>query len=299
MFPTQDRASLEAQELADLHHIASAAGIEGFRRLRKQQLVEAILERQGGAKPSQAGGGRGRSSRSSTSSSRQPRQRRERQPRQQRREEVPVLPPQLRFSFGSPDETLKMIDSLTPIGRGSRALLVGGPMSGKTEALRRIASALSGIEGLDVRVVLTGARPEELDQWKSGPARVVASPSLTQEDLHWQAIRRTLSEGERVATGGRDAAVIIDSLDTLPRPQRQRALAAGRNFKDSGSLTVIAAAREPIGGETTVIAFDTGLASAHRFPSIDLRHSAVLWPELLVGEDGVKAIAKAVGKALR
>jgi transcription termination factor Rho len=78
----------------------------------------------------------------------------------------------------------------------------------------------------------------------------------------------------------------------------RKALAAARNLHDGGSLTVIAAATSPLGGETTVIALDAALTSTGRQPILDLVNSGTLKPELLVGEDGAAAITKARAEAL-
>jgi transcription termination factor Rho len=95
-----------------------------------------------------------------------------------------------------------------------------------------------------------------------------------------------------VAARGANAVVLIDTLEYLPPVAARRALAAARNIQDGGSLTVIATAPAPLGGETTVVALDAGLAALGRFPAVDLAASGVLRPELLVGEAGADAIAK-------
>jgi transcription termination factor Rho len=78
----------------------------------------------------------------------------------------------------------------------------------------------------------------------------------------------------------------------------RKVLAAARNLRDGGSLTVIATASRPFGGETTVIALDPALTSTGRQPIIDLPASGTLRPERLVGEDGASAITKARASAL-
>ena len=88
--------------------------------------------------------------------------------------------------------------------------------------------------------------------------------------------------------------MLIDTLAGLPAAAARKALAAARNIAGGGSLTVIATAPEPLGGETTVVALDAQLAGARRFPAIDLLASRTLRPELLVGEAGAEAIAEAV-----
>src|SRR5262249_60956375 len=82
-------------------------------------------------------------------------------------------------------------------------------------------------------------------------------------------------------------------LDGPPPRVARKALAAARAIRDGGSLTIIAIASQPLGGETTVVALDSGLASTGRFPALDLTGSGTLRPELLVGEAGADAITQA------
>ena len=83
-----------------------------------------------------------------------------------------------------------------------------------------------------------------------------------------------------------------------PTDAARRALAAARNIVDGGSLTVIATATEPVGGETTIITLDRTLTRTGRFPALDLVNSGTLRPELLVGDAGADAIAQARAQAL-
>jgi transcription termination factor Rho len=199
-----------------------------------------------------------------------------------------------RMALDSDDVTLKAIEWLTPFGRGSRVAIVGGPRAGKTEALRRLAGALAAQEDLEVSVVLAGVRPEEVQDWRSGPLQPVSELTLSAAtDAHGQAIERAIETGRRVAARGGDAVLLIDTLEYLAPALGRRALAAARNIVDSGSLTIIATAREPLGGETTVIALDAELAGSGRIPALDLAASGTVKPELLLGEKGAEAIAEA------
>ena len=92
--------------------------------------------------------------------------------------------------------------------------------------------------------------------------------------------------------------VLVDTLDGLHAPAARRTLAAARNITGGGSLTVIATSSKPLGGETTVIAFDRELTATGRFPALDLGASGTLRPELLVGQAGADAIAQARAAAL-
>jgi transcription termination factor Rho len=216
-----------------------------------------------------------------------------------RYDELPVDWPSVRLALGSEDPTLEAIEWLTPIGRGSRAIVVGARHAGKTETLRRLLQALHGREDLEVTLVLAGARPEEVAQWREGPVAPVAALTFAASaDSQEQAVERALDAAKRVAGRGGDALVAIDSLDGLSPLAARRALAAARNLREGGSLTVIATASEPLGGETTVIALDAILTSTGRQPALDLVNSGTLRPELLVGEDGAEAIAKARAAAL-
>jgi transcription termination factor Rho len=209
-------------------------------------------------------------------------------------DDLPVAFPAERLELGSEDPTVKAIEWLTPFGKGSRVSVVGPARSGKSEALRRIAAALAEKDGVELTVVLAGVRPEEVPEWQSGPAVPAAAVSFTASgDAQAQAVEHAVEQARRVAARGADAVVIVDSLEYLPPAAARRALGAARNIADGGSLTVIAAAQAPLGGETTVIALDGALTAMGRFPALDLAASGTMRPELLVGDAGAEAIAKA------
>jgi transcription termination factor Rho len=388
------RDALEASPLADLHAIASELGIDGFRRLRKDDLIDRILERDGGddddegmaaeivdeaaeqgeARPRRrrgTRGGRGRSGRDAADRDDEEAagERRDevvegvvellgngsgfvrldppepsdddvyisaaqvrrcelvsgdrvsgpvRKPRRSERypslvrvdtingspaeevaegtpyDDLPCAFPSVRLELGSDDPTLKAIEWLTPIGRGSRVVITGGPLAGKTETLRRLAAALAGAEGLELSLVLVGVRPEEAAEWKTGPVEPAAALTLAAgSDAQAQALERAIETAQRIAARGGNAVVLVDTLDGIAPGTARRALAAARAIVDGGSLTVIATASRPLGGETTVIGLDATRTAARNFPALDLTASATLRPELLVGEAGADAIAAA------
>ncbi len=209
-------------------------------------------------------------------------------------EDLPVIFPAERLALGTEDPTVKAIEWLTPFGKGSRVTLVGPARSGKTEALRRITAALAEQGGVELSVVLAGVRPEEVPDWQSGPAAPATAVSFAASaDAQGQAVEQAVEQARRVAARGADAVVIVDSLEYVSPAVARRALAAARNIADGGSLTVIATAPAPLGGETTVIALDGSLTAMGRFPALDLAASGTMRPELLVGDAGAEAIAKA------
>ena len=212
-------------------------------------------------------------------------------------DELPAAFPSERFAFEAADPAVQAVEFLTPIGRGSRVTIAGDAHTGKSETLRRLAQAFAelGDAELEISVVLAGARPEEIAEWGNGPLAPSAAVSFAASgDAQAQAVERAVEQGKRVAARGGHAVVLIDTLAGLPVVAARKALAAARNIAGGGSLTVIATATEPLGGETTVVALDAQLAGARRFPAIDLLASRTLRPELLVGEAGAEAIAEAV-----
>jgi transcription termination factor Rho len=220
-----------------------------------------------------------------------------------RYEDLPVDYPSERFALDVKDPTLEAIEWLTPFGRGSRVLIVGASRSGKTETLRTLLGALNGREGLELTLVLAGARPEEISQWQAGePAPAAALSFAASPDTQAQAGERALDAAQpaarRVASRGGDAVVLVDGLDALPPHAARKALGAARNLREGGSLTLIATATQPFGGESTVIALDAALTSTGRQPILDLAASGTLRPELLVGDDGAKAITKARAESI-
>ena len=216
-----------------------------------------------------------------------------------RYDELPASFPTERFDLPGDDPTLQAVAWLTPFGRGSRVTLTGGPRAGKTEALRRLAGALSTMDGITVTVVLAGVRPEEVPEWESGPAAPANVATMAASgDTQAQAVEHAVEQARRLAARGGDAVVLIDGLDGLAPAAARRAVAAARNLVDGGSLTVIATSTRPVGGETTTIALHPALAAARRFPAIDLAESGTIRPELLVGEEGVEAIGRARSETL-
>ncbi len=394
------RDALEASPLADLHAIASELGIDGYRRLRKADLIERILEREGGngdapeedeaetvaaevvdeaaeeegARPRRRRGSRGGRGRTNRDEEEPSDERRDavvegvvellgngsgfvrltppepsdddvyisaaqvrrcelvsgdkvsgpvRKPRRSERypslvrvdtingspaeevaegtpyDDLPCAFPSVRIELGSDDPTLKAIEWLTPIGRGSRVVIAGGPFSGKTETLRRLAAALAGVEGLELSLVLTGVRPEEVGEWKAASVEPVSALTLaSSSDAQGQALERAVETAQRIAARGGHAALLVDTLDGVPVATARRALAAARAIADGGSLTVIATATEPLGGETTVIGLDAARTAARNFPALELATSGTLRPELLVGDAGADAIASARAEAV-
>jgi transcription termination factor Rho len=208
-------------------------------------------------------------------------------------DDLPAVFPDERLTLDSEDPTLKAIDWLTPFGKGSRVTIVGAARAGKSHTLKQIADVLGRREDLSLQVVLAGVRPEEISEWgQDGVAPVAALSFAASEDALNGVVDPVIDQARRLAARGADAVVLIDSLDGSSPQTARKALASARNIVDGGSLTVIATASAPIGGETTVIALDHDLTSVARFPAIDIFASGTIRAELLVGTEGAAAIAR-------
>ncbi|MEO9025309.1 MAG: Rho termination factor N-terminal domain-containing protein [Solirubrobacteraceae bacterium] len=217
-------------------------------------------------------------------------------------DDLPAAYPSEVLKLGVDDPTLKALEGITPFGRGSRVSIVGATGAGKTETLKRIAQVLAGQEELSVHVVLAGARPEEITEWSAEGAAITpeAASSLTApDDVVNGSIETVIDQARRLAARGANAVVLIDSLDAASRSVARRALGAARKIVDGGSLTVIAAVSAPVGGETTIVALDPVRTAAAKFPALDVLASLVIRAELLVGDRGSKAIARAHADAAK
>jgi transcription termination factor Rho len=141
-----------------------------------------------------------------------------------------------------------------PFGRGSRVAIAGPPGAGATTLLRELAQELSGDEELGVQVVLAGALPEEVTEWRRSDGLEVAGGSFDRSpDAQAQAAELAVERAKRRVERGGHAVVLIDSLEALPAGARRRIFGAGRATEEGGTLTVIAA----VGGEREALRWAT------------------------------------------
>jgi transcription termination factor Rho len=149
-----------------------------------------------------------------------------------------------------------------PFGRGSRVAIAGPPGAGATTLLRELATELSGDEELGVQVVLAGALPEEVTEWRRGDGLEVAGGSFDRSpDAQAQAAELAVERAKRRVERGGHAVVLIDSLEALPAGARRRIFGAGRATEEGGTLTVIAAVgseREALRWATTRVVLEPG-----------------------------------------
>jgi transcription termination factor Rho len=201
-----------------------------------------------------------------------------------RYEDLPAEFPTERLPLDSDDLTITAIGGLAPFGRGSRVTITGAAQSGKTEVLRRLAGLFAGREELQVWLVLVGVRAEELGEWRAGPVDPAVALTLSASpDAQGQAVDAVVEQARRIAARGANTVVLIDTLEVVPQQAARRALASARKLVQGGSLTVIATAPAPIGGETTVIAMDAAVARTGQFPALDPAETWTMRRELLAG----------------
>lgn len=214
-------------------------------------------------------------------------------------DDLPAVFPSEVIAFAAKDATLKEISDLAPFGRGSRVTVLGGPGSGRTTTLRALAIELAALDGVELHIVLAGVRPEELPEWAAAELPIAASTTLAASgEAQAQSIEHVVDAAKRAVARGGHAAVVIDSLDSVPPHVARRVLAAARNVPDGGSLTIVAAARGPVGGETTIIGLDSAAVAVERRPVVAAAASGTLRVEVLVGARKATTIAKNRAKAL-
>lgn len=179
--------------------------------------------------------------------------------------QTPIMPvEQIRMAH-QPDETeMRVIDLISPIGKGQRALIVAPPRTGKTILLKQIAGAIDKYHpNIDLAILLVDERPEEVtDFMRTTKGRVFASSNDRSVESHTRISEMALSYVKRRAEMGRDAVLLIDSLTRMGRAYNAAQTNTGRTL--SGGLDIRAleipkkifgAARKiESGGSLTVIA---------------------------------------------
>jgi transcription termination factor Rho len=219
------------------------------------------------------------------------------------------------------DVSMRIIDLVTPIGKGQRALIVAPPRTGKTIILKQIAAAL-GQNHPEVELValLVDERPEEVTDFvRSTHAKVFASSNDREDDNHVRVSSLALEYSRRLVELRRDVVLLLDSLTRLGRtfnlymPSSGRTMSGGldsramkiprrifgsaRNIEGGGSLTIIATAlietgsrmdeviyEEFKGTGNSEIVLDRQMANKRVYPAINLRRSRTRNEELLLGD---------------
>jgi transcription termination factor Rho len=223
------------------------------------------------------------------------------------------------------DLTTRVIDLITPLGKGQRALIVSPPRTGKTVMLQNIAHAIAANHPeIYLIVLLIDERPEEVtDMARSVKGEVISSTFDEPAVRHVQVAEMVIEKAKRLVEHKRDVVILLDSITRLARAyntvvpssgkvltggvdanalQRpKRFFGAARNIEEGGSLTIISTALIDTGSRMDEVIFeefkgtgnseiilDRKVADKRTFPAIDITKSGTRKEELLV-EKGVLA----------
>lgn len=260
-----DKTELESKHLSELHALAAEAGVPRYRMLRREELVEKLLDGKPAREP-KGGGRRDRGDRTGNDRSERPRSERPKRARPERGERAeakraeaqpveraeaklesgpPASPSpepsrsgsrRRRRRFGRRGKGTRPQDLLLP-PPGRQALVFGESREVCTAMLREIAAELAGAsKGPDPIALLIDPSPEELAEWKreAPDAEIVAAGKARHAiDALGQAARR--------AEGGEDVILLVDSLTKLDDVDTAREIFDAALTQSSGSLTVVAA----------------------------------------------------------
>ena len=225
------------------------------------------------------------------------------------------------------DYTLRVMDLLTPLGKGQRGLIVAQPRTGKTIILQRIANAIAkNHPEVHMMVLLIDERPEEVtDMERSVKAEVISSTFDEPAERHVQVADMVLEKAKRLVEYGHDVVILLDSITRLARAHNvvvphsgkilsggvdlnalhrpKRFFGAARNVEEGGSLTIMATALIDTGSRMDEVIFEefkgTGnmelqlnraLSDRRIFPAIDINKSGTRKEELLIPEPSLNRI---------
>ena len=223
----------------------------------------------------------------------------------------------------------RIIDLVSPIGKGQRGLIVSPPKAGKTLVLQAIANAIAkNNPEVHLMVVLVDERPEEVtDMQRTVKGEVIASTFDRPAEDHTTVAELAIERAKRLVELGHDVVVLLDSITRLGRAYNLAAPASGRilsggvdssalyppkrffgaarNIEEGGSLTIIATALVETGSKMDEVIFEefkgTGnmelrlsrqLADKRIFPAVDVNASGTRREEMLMGADEVKVTWK-------
>lgn len=218
--------------------------------------------------------------------------------------------------------SMRIIDILSPVGKGQRGLIVSPPKAGKTILLQKMANAIvRNHPEVKLIVLLIDERPEEVtDMQRSVNAEVIASTFDEPPERHVQVSEMVLEKSKRLVEARQDVVILLDSITRLARAHNttvphsgkllsggvdanalhkpKRFFGAARNMEEGGSLTIIATAlvetnsrmdevifEEFKGTGNMELVLDRRIADKRIFPAIDVNRSGTRREELLLSQD--------------
>jgi transcription termination factor Rho len=241
---------------------------------------------------------------------------------------IPLYPQdRLRLETDATNMATRIIDLISPIGKGQRGLIVSPPKAGKTMILQAIANAITkNNPECHLMVVLVDERPEEVtDMQRTVKGEVIHSTFDNPADAHTTVAELAIERAKRLVEMGHDVVVLLDSITRLGRAYNQAAPASGRilsggvdstalyppkrffgaarNIENGGSLTILATALIETGSRMDEVIFEefkgTGnmelrlrreLADKRLFPAVDVDASSTRKEEILLAPDELKIV---------
>jgi len=227
-----------------------------------------------------------------------------------------------------PEElSMRIMDLMTPIGKGQRGLIVAAPRTGKTMFLQKIANSITANHPeVKLIVLLIDERPEEVtDMQRSVKAEVLYSTFDEKPERHVQVADMVIEKAKRLVEWKKDVVILLDSITRLARAHNQvippsgkvlsggldsnalhrpkRFFGSARNIEEGGSLTILATALIETGSRMDDVIFEefkgTGnmeiqlirqLADRRIFPAIDINRSGTRKEELLFDPESLKKV---------
>lgn len=241
---------------------------------------------------------------------------------------TPIYPNErIKLEYASDEYTTRIVDLISPLGKGQRGLIVAPPKAGKTLILQKIANAITHNDpSIELIVLLIDERPEEVtDMQRSVQGEVVSSTFDEPPENHVKVSEMVLERAKRLVEHKKDVVILLDSITRLARahnlvvPPSGRTLSGGvdptalhkpkrffgaaRKIEEGGSLTILATALVETGSRMDEVIFeefkgtgnmelvlDRKLAEKRIFPAIDVKRSSTRREELLMSKEELDAI---------
>ena len=237
-------------------------------------------------------------------------------------EELKAVNPDRRLQMETDQDrmTTRIIDLISPVGRGQRGLIVAPPRSGKTTILQHMAeSVIKNHSGVKVMVLLIDERPEEVTELRRAlpEAEIYASSNDMEVKMHCRIAQIAIERAKRLVESGEHVFMLMDSITRLARAfnnagskggptgtggltvraleMPRKLFAAARNTRDAGSLTIIATAlvetnsamddrifEELKGTGNMELVLDRAIAEQYIYPAVDIFRSGTRREELLI-----------------
>lgn len=250
---------------------------------------------------------------------------------------TPLFPNEVLHMETTPDNIpTRIVDLISPIGKGQRALIVSPPKAGKTTMMKSIANAIAtNHPEVVLMVLLVDERPEEVtDMKRSVRGQVISSTFDEPAENHMRVAELCMEQAKRMVETGRDVVIVLDSLTRLSRASNltinpsgrtltggldpsalyrpRRFFGAARNIEEGGSLTIIASVLVDTGSKmdesifeelkgtgNSEIVLDRELSERRIWPAIDVRRSSTRQEQLLFNKevyDGVVHLRRLMAK---